>query len=77
MFTLVYSNEAAEEFGYNKARTTSGEVVCYTFMIDEEKYGPWDLNYHWKDAKKVGECESYRSIVSRHPVDDDPCYNLI
>lgn len=53
-YTLLYSAKAAELYGYNTARNFDGEVVAYTNMVQERKYGPWKKNYGWDDAKLVG-----------------------
>lgn len=74
MFTLIYSAQAAHEFGYNTARTTSGEVVQYTMMTDEAVYGPWEASYKWEDAKVVGKCNSYNDIVSINRLKYDDWY---
>lgn len=63
MFTLIYSEQAAQEFGYNTAKTTSGEVVKYTCMHNEQKFGPWQKNYLWKDSVVVGKCNDYSGII--------------
>ena len=68
MFTLIYSAQAAQKFGYNTARTTSGEMVQYTMMTDEVAHGSWETFYKWEDAKVVGGCESYDDIISYHPL---------
>lgn len=64
MFTLVYSALAAQEFGFNTARTTSGEVVKYTAIHDESRDGNWKDSYKWEDAIVVGACNSYADIIS-------------
>ena len=64
MFTLVYSALAAQESGFNTACTTSGEVVKYTNMCDEVKYGNWKDSYKWEDAIVVGTCNTYADIIS-------------
>lgn len=67
MFTLVYSATAAQEFGFNTARTTTGDVVKYTAMYDEVKDGNWKDSYKWEDAVVVGSCNTYNDITSINP----------
>lgn len=76
MFTLVLSEGAARQYGYNTAVTTSGDVVNYTCMVDEVEYGGWELHYFWEDAVKVGECESYRSIISINKLRSSDRYKM-
>lgn len=71
-FVLLYSQESTRLRKPNRAITNDGNEVEYTCMVEESEFGPWQQNYHWKDAKVVGYMDRHKQITHCSEIVDPP-----